>query len=36
MLRENDWRAEVIEETASRSSQGNLERDKVVANVILR
>jgi hemerythrin len=36
MLRENDWHAEVIEETASRSSQGNLERDKVVANVILR
>lgn len=36
LLQENDWRAEVIEETVSRSSKENLERDKALANVILR
>jgi hemerythrin-like metal-binding protein len=36
LLRENDWRAEVIEETVSRSSEENLEQDKALANVILR
>ena len=36
LLRENDWRAEVIEETVSRSSEENLDRDKLLANVILR
>ena len=36
LLRENDWRAEMIEETASRSAEENLDRDKALANVILR
>jgi hemerythrin-like metal-binding protein len=36
LIRENDWRAEVIEETAARSTEENLESDKAVANVILR
>jgi hemerythrin len=36
LLREGDWRAEVIEEAVSRSAEENLEHDKALANVVLR
>jgi len=36
LIRENNWRAEVIEETATRSSEETLEQDKALANVVLR